>query len=80
MKTILKRNLTTSSIEFELEADTISMKSFLTTSNPIYFNSELNKLLGFTSKTYSKGTHRPEKLVMITSVDKVHLKCDSVYG
>ena len=25
---------------------------------------------------YNKGTHKSEKPVMITSIDKIHLKCD----
>ena len=66
--------------EFNIEADTISMKSVLTTSNPIYFNSELNKLLGFTKDFYLHGTHNSEKPGMITTTDKVHLKCDCVDG
>ena len=53
------------------------MKSVLT-SNPIHFNSELNKVLGFTNKDYRAGTHTSEKPVMITTTDKVHLKCDFV--
>ena len=44
------------------------------------FNSELNRLLGFTSSTYTVGTHKSEKPVMITSIDKVHLKCDCLDG
>ena len=56
------------------------MKSVLTTSNPIHFNSELNKILGFTNKDYQAGTHTSEKPVMITTTDKVHLKCDFVDG
>ena len=56
------------------------MKSVLTTSNPIHFNSELNKVLGFTNKDYSTGTHTSEQPVMITTTDKVHLKCDCVDG
>ena len=63
-----------------IEADTISMKSVLTTSNPIYFNSKLNELLGFTDTNYIEGTHISEKPVMITTTDKVHLKCDCVDG
>ena len=74
------RNITDSEIEISLEADTISMKSVLTTSNPIRYDSEMNKLLGFTSKTYPEGTHRLEKAIMISSVDKVHLRCDCVDG
>ena len=67
-------------IEFNIQADTISMKSKLSTSNHIVFNSELNTLLGFTKTRYSEGTHKSEKPVMITTTDKVHLKCDCVDG
>ena len=63
-----------------IEADTISMKSVLTTSNPINFNSKLNELLGFTNTHYIQGTHISEKPDMITTTDKVHLKCDCVDG
>ena len=56
------------------------MKSDLTTSNPINFNSKLNELLGFTMECYIPGTHISEKPVMITTTDKVHLKCDCVDG
>ena len=56
------------------------MKSVLTTLNPIHFTSELNKVLGFTNKDYQAGTHTSEKQVMITTTDKVHLKCDCVDG
>ena len=56
------------------------MKSVLTTSHDIHFNSELNKLLGFTNEYYIEGTHKSEKPVMITTTDKVHLKCDCVDG
>ena len=66
--------------KLNIEADTISMKSVLTTASGIYFNSELNKLLGFTNKEYLAGTHISEKPVMITTTDKVHLKCDCVDG
>ena len=66
--------------KINIEADTISMKSVLTTSYSIYFNSELNTLLGFTNKGYSAGTHKSEKPVTITTTDKVHLKCDCVDG
>ena len=37
------------------------MKSVLTTSNSIHFNSRLNILLGFTNKDYPSGTHTSEK-------------------
>ena len=69
-----------SDFKFNIEAVTISMKSVLTTSYYIYFNSELNTLLGFTKTDYTAGTHRSEKPVMITTTDKVHLKCDCVDG
>ena len=52
------------------------MKSVLTTSNPILFNSEPHKVLGFTNKDNQAGTHTSEKPVMISSADKVHLICD----
>ena len=79
---ILKQKHSDSDFEFEfnIEADTISMKSVLKTSNPIYFNSKLNELLGFTDTNYIEGTHISEKPVMITTTDKVHLKCDCVDG
>ena len=67
-------------IEFIIQADTISMKSILSSSNHIVFNSELNNLLGFTKTRYSEGPHISEKPVMITTTDKVHLKCDCVDG
>ena len=54
------------------------MKSVLTTSNTIHFNSELNTLLGFTNTDYSEGTYESEKPVMITTTDEIHLKCDCV--
>ena len=55
------------------------MKSVLTTSNPNHFNSEVNKVLGYTNKDYQAETHTSEKPVMITT-DKVHLKCECVDG
>ena len=73
-------SLLDSDLNINIEADTISMKSILKTTNPIYFNSELNKLLGFTKTDYTAGTHISEKPVMITTTDKVHLKCDCVDG
>ena len=66
--------------KFDLILDTISMKSVLTTSNNIQFNSKLNTVLGFTHTVYPPGTHTSEKPVMITTTDKVHLKCDCVDG
>ena len=73
-------SLLDSDLKINIEADTISMKSVLTTSLPIYFNSELNTLLGFTKTDYTAGTHISEEPVMITTTDKVHLKCDCVDG
>ena len=75
----VKQIITDSDFKINIQADTISMKSVLTTSNPIHFNSELNKVLGFTNKGYKAGTHTSEKPV-ITTTDKVHLKCDCVDG
>ena len=69
-------SLLDSDLKINIKADTISMKSILTTSFSIYFNSELNTLLGFTKTDYTAGTHKSEKPVMITTTDKVHLKCD----
>ena len=69
-----------SDFKFNIIPDTISMESVLTTSNPIHFNSELNKVLGFTQRDYKAGTHTSETPVMITTTDKVHLKCDCVDG
>ena len=81
MENLKKNGLNTEgTLRINLEADTISMKSILTTSNPIYFNSKLNELLGFTNTHYIQGTHISEKPVMITTTDKVQLKCDCVDG
>ena len=56
----------------------MSMKSVLTTSNLIHFNSELNEVLRFINTHYSEGTHISEEPVVITSIDKGHPKCDCV--
>ena len=56
------------------------MNSVLTSSHTIHFISELKTLLEFTKEYYNKGTHTSEKPVMITTIDKVHLKCDCVDG
>ena len=78
--TDMKPALLYSDFKFNIIPDTISMLSVLTTSNPIHFNSELNKVLGFTQRDYPSRTHTSEKPVMITTTDKVHLKCDCVEG
>ena len=82
IKNAIEQKIYESDYDFkiDMQADTISMKSVLTTSNPIHFNSRLNILLGFTNKDYQAGTHTSEKPVMITTTDKVHLKCDCVDG
>ena len=56
------------------------MESVLTISNNIHFKPELNTHLGFTNTDYSERNHKSEKPVMITTTDKVHLKCDCVDG
>ena len=78
----IKQKIHESDYDFKIDIipDTISMKSVLTTSNSIHFNSRLNILLGFTNKDYPPGTHTSEKPVMITTTDKVYLKCDCVDG
>ena len=67
-------------IEFNIQADTISMKSILSSPNHIVINSELNTFLGFTKTRYPSGVQTSEKPVMISSSDKIHLKCDCVDG
>ena len=73
VNTAIKQKFADSDFKFNIEADTISMKSVLTNSNGLQFNSELNILLGFTNTDYSEGIHKSEKPVMITTTDKVHL-------
>ena len=65
-----------SEYEINIEADTKSLKSILTTFNNIHFISELNTFLGYTNIGYPAGIHISEKPVMITTTDKVHLNCD----
>ena len=79
-KSKFRKDLAVFSIEFNIILDTISMKSVLTTSNPIRNNSELNKVLGFTLTDYPSETHTSEKPVMISPSDRIHLKCDCVDG
>ena len=79
-KSKFKKEFTVFSIEFNIIPDTISMKSVLTTTNPIHFYSELHKLLGFTLTDYPSGTHTSEKPVMISPSDKIQMKCDCVHG
>ena len=42
------------------------MKTILETSHELIFNSDLNKLFGFTKKQYSPGYHISEKVINIT--------------
>ena len=44
------------------------MKTILETSHELIFNSDLNKLFGFTKKQYSPGHHISEKVINIMSV------------
>ena len=76
----INQKLSDSDFELNIQADTISSVS--TSSNTKHFNSELNinTLLGFTNTDYSEGTDKSEKPAMITTTDKVHLKCDCVDG
>ena len=67
-------------IKIDITADTISMRSILTTTHPICFNNNFKNLLGFVERDYPEGTHRSEKPIMISTVDKIHLKCDCVDG
>ena len=57
----VKQKIADSDFKINIQADTISMKSVLTTSNLIHFNSQLNKVLGFTLTDYPSGTHTSEK-------------------
>ena len=75
----VKQIITDSDFKFTIIPDTISMKSVLTSSNPIHFNSELNKGLGFTQRDYPSGTHTSEKPVMITTTDKFNTRTNFVF-
>ena len=75
----IKQKIADFDIKFNKIPNKKSMKSVLTTSNPIHFYSKLNKNLGFTKKEYQAGTHTSEKPVMISIKDKIHLKCNCVY-
>ena len=78
----IKQKIHECDYDFEIDKipQTISKQSVLTTSNSFHFNSRLNILLGFTLKDCPPGTHTSEKPVMVTTTDKVHLKCDCVDG
>ena len=56
------------------------MKSIINSSNPFYFNSDLNLLFGFIEKEFSQGIYKSEKTIMLLNTDKVHLKCDCIDG
>ena len=67
-------------MELNIREKTTSIKSILTTSNPIRFIPKLNELLQFANTHYTKETHKSGTPVMITTTDKVHLNCDCVDG
>ena len=67
-------------LSLKIKADKKSMKTILETSHELIFNSDLNKLFGFTKKQYSPGSHISEKVINIMSIDKVHLKTDCIDG
>ena len=67
-------------LSLKIKADKKSMKTILETSHELIFNSDLNKLFGFTKKRYSPGSHISEKVINIMSIDKVHLKTDCIDG
>ena len=58
------------------------MRSILTTTHPLNLmdNNNFKTLIGFTATHYPEGTHRSEKPIMITTIDKIHLKCDCIDG
>ena len=56
------------------------MKTILTTKYVQISNSDLNEVLGFPNKKYRAGTHLTEKVLNISTVDKVHLICNCVDG
>ena len=67
-------------IELSIEVDPISMHSILKTDIPILFNSKLNDILGFTKKEYYSGKHISEKVINISPINKIHLKCNTIDG
>ena len=67
-------------VEFSIEVDIKSMKSIINSSNPFYFNSDLNLLFGFIEKEFSQGIYKSEKTIMLLNTDKVYLKCDCIDG
>ena len=64
----------------KVKADEKFMKTVLTTKDDENFNSDLNEILGFTNKEYKAGTHLSEKVINITSVDKLHVNCNCIDG
>lgn len=43
-------------------------------------SNSMKNIFGFKEDFYHQGTHLSEKVVSITSIDKVHLKCDCIEG
>ena len=76
----IKQRLSGSDFELNIKADTISMKSVLTTFNNKPFISIRNTLLGFTNTDYSEGTHKSDNPLLIKTTEKVHLKYDCIDG
>ena len=56
----IKRELVSLStpIKFTVEGNTRTMKSIMKSSNPFYFNSDLNLLFGFIEKEYTPGIYK----------------------
>ena len=52
-----KNNESDYDFKFDLIPDTISVKSVLTTSNNIQFNSKLNTVLGYTHSVTTRNSH-----------------------
>ena len=54
------------------------MKTILTKPHELFFNSELNKILGSTQKKYPAEKHLSEEPKKVTNIAKIHLKCKYV--
>ena len=56
------------------------MRTIYTIQQKMFFNSQLNEILGITNGKTPAGTHLYEKLTKLTNIDKICLKCDCVDG
>ena len=47
-----------------------------------YENSFIPSILGFSShiRNYTNGKYKSDRMISITTIDRTHLKCDSVDG